>query len=319
MLWTPVQMPAPIEIHTVDGQEVAEYTYQSKTPHKSVFIRRAYSLQHYLGVIEVQKKAWLSSSSLTDVMSMTNINNRSPGGLVLVMTLLKNAHRAEHVVGFAYSWATTAENQEPCETYIFSDLVGVLPSEQGNGFATMLKAEQRRRYHQWWDSPQFVGTRGAKRLMKWTVLPVLTMNHHLNFDCLGASCGTFYPNIYGEIEGGLYGGLPSDRILMTWDLDNPRTLQLQDEDAPTSLLDWSEQGPVSTRVWSSVKTTEQRAFSAAFPSNFQSLKLANFGTAKAWQTEICDCIERMLEAGFYIAGFKRGTEFGKFIFMPREE
>lgn len=313
--WKPVVLPTPVAVHDVDGHEVTEYEFNSKSkrPHSSIYIRRAHTLEHYEGVIEVQKKAWMSGNSLTDVMSMRNINNRSPGGLLLVMTQLKNARKAENVVGFAYSWATTHDEQQMCDTYIFSDLVGVAPSEQGNGFASMLKAEQRRYYLKWWDSEEFIGRRGTRKEMKWTVLPVLTLNHNLNFSMLGAHCSQFYSNVYGEIDGGLYGGLPSDRILMTWDLENPQTLELTSE--PNSMMDCAPEGPKTTRLWGNV--AQNSIYSASFPLNFQSIKIENFGLAKAWQTRICECIEMMLASGYYVAGFKKEAEHGKFIFLPK--
>lgn len=315
--WSNVAMPEPVALHNVLDHEVAEYECKNLPPLNRVFVRRAHHLDHYLGAERVQKQAWFSETSMSDVMVMENTNIRNPGGLVLVMTMLKNSHTPESVVGFAFSWGATGNRQGPNQdTYIFSNLVGVLPSHQGNNFATILKAEQRRYYLKWWDSAEFVGKRGAKRKMLWTVYPVLTGNHHLNFDCLGARCETFHPNLYGPISGGLYGGLPTDRLEMTWDLDNPRVLQINGE--PDSLLTWSEEGPVQQRFFDAQRLDKSLVYQAAFPSNFQGLKADNFTVASRWQSTIGDLISEMISAGFYIAGYKRGKDYGNFIFLPSE-
>lgn len=314
--WQPVLMPKPIEIHDVDGHVVAEYECKNLPPRNRVFVRRAYMLDHYLGAERVQKQAWFTDNSMSDTMVMENINVRNNGGLVLVMTLTKNAHKAENIVGFAFSWAATADRKGPTDTYIFSNLVGVLPSHQGNNFATIMKAEQRRRYLDWWDSSEFSGRWTENPQMVWTVYPVLCGNHHLNFDCLGAHCKAFYPNLYGPIEGGLYGGLPTDRLEMTWDLKNPRTLQLNAE--PDSLLNWTEEKPTLTSIARAGKFAKGQIYKASFPSKFQDLKMDDFSLAKLWQQTIGEVIEMMTSSGFHVAGFKRGKEFGNFIFLANE-
>ncbi len=57
----------------------------------------------------------------------------------------------------------------------------------------------------------------------WTVDPLRAANARLNFEKLGAVANRYEENRYGADFGtGLYGGLPTDRLHLTWRLRSPR-------------------------------------------------------------------------------------------------
>ena len=53
--------------------------------------------------------------------------------------------------------------------------------------------------------------------MRWTFDPLQLGNAHLNLRSLGAIGAQYHPNLYGPM-GGINGGLPSDRLVVEWDL-----------------------------------------------------------------------------------------------------
>ena len=59
--------------------------------------------------------------------------------------------------------------------------------------------------------------------MRWTFDPLQLANAHLNLNRLGALGVTYHVNHYGTI-GGINGGLPSDRLTVQWELEQPRPL-----------------------------------------------------------------------------------------------
>ncbi len=57
--------------------------------------------------------------------------------------------------------------------------------------------------------------------MRWTYDPLQLGNAHLNLRSLGAVGARYHANYYGAM-GGINGGLPSDRLVVEWDLVGTR-------------------------------------------------------------------------------------------------
>jgi chorismate synthase len=57
--------------------------------------------------------------------------------------------------------------------------------------------------------------------MRWTFDPLQLGNAHLNLRSLGAIGARYHANLYGPM-GGINGGLPSDRLVVEWDLVGER-------------------------------------------------------------------------------------------------
>ena len=107
------------------------------------------------------------------------------------------------LVGFVHGLPRTNLGR-PCH---HSHLLAVRPQFQGRGISVRLKFFQR----------AWCLAKGIRRVT-WTYDPLLVRNARLNLVRLRARANTFLPNVYGEL-GGLYGGLPTDRFEVHWDLD----------------------------------------------------------------------------------------------------
>jgi predicted GNAT superfamily acetyltransferase len=60
----------------------------------------------------------------------------------------------------------------------------------------------------------------------WTVDPLRAANARLNFERLGAHCRRYTRDVYGsDFAEGLYGGMPSDRLTISWPLTSARVAQ----------------------------------------------------------------------------------------------
>jgi chorismate synthase len=57
--------------------------------------------------------------------------------------------------------------------------------------------------------------------MRWTYDPLQLANAHLNLRSLRAVGSHYHPDFYGSM-GGINGGLPSDRVVVEWDLVGSR-------------------------------------------------------------------------------------------------
>jgi len=70
-------------------------------------------------------------------------------------------------------------------------------------------------------------------LVTWTFDPAQALNANLNFRKLGATCGTYLPDLYGSMGGEFDAGLASDRLLVEWRIDSDLVRERLSGKAPT--------------------------------------------------------------------------------------
>lgn len=95
--------------------------------------------------------------------------------------------------------------------YLRSHMVGVHPDRHRLGVGTAIKYHQR----------DWCLARGIRR-MDWTFDPLQRRNALLNIDRLGAVGRTYLVDHYGPLDDELNAGVPTDRVLVRWDLDKVR-------------------------------------------------------------------------------------------------
>ncbi|HEX5500632.1 MAG TPA: GNAT family N-acetyltransferase, partial [Thermomicrobiales bacterium] len=92
---------------------------------------------------------------------------------------------------------------------LVSDLLAVDPAFRNLGLGAELKRLQA----------AHAASRGFREIV-WTVDPLRAANARLNFEKLGAVARRYEIDRYGSGYGaGLYGGLPTDRLHLSWRLD----------------------------------------------------------------------------------------------------
>lgn len=111
------------------------------------------------------------------------------------------------IAGFAYAFPA----YEHGETFWHSDMLAVRPAYRAGGLGQALKWAQRRRALE-------IGL----RRITWTFDPMQAKNAHLNLELLGVTVSQYLDNFYGVTTSDLHHGLPTDRLLASWDLASPR-------------------------------------------------------------------------------------------------
>ena len=97
---------------------------------------------------------------------------------------------------------------------IVSDFLAIRPEARSLGLATELKRLQA----------AIALSRGFEEIV-WTVDPLRAANARLNFGKLGATAHQYEIDRYGStFAASLYGGLPTDRLHVTWDIASPRVI-----------------------------------------------------------------------------------------------
>lgn len=116
------------------------------------------------------------------------------------------------MVGMALWWIGTDSHNR---FKICSHMAGVLPAWQGKGVGALIKFKQR----------ELVLAQGITDWITWTYDPLYRTNGVFNIHRLGATCNTYYRNVYGELNDDLNRGAPSDRCQVDWWLTSERVEQ----------------------------------------------------------------------------------------------
>ncbi len=179
-------------------------------------------------------------------------------------------------------------NRQPV---LISDLMAVLPDYRG-GVGYALKTLQA-----------CVALADGFSQMTWTVDPLRAANARLNHERLGATAREYGRDLYGtDFAGGLYGGMPSDRLIVHWDLLSTRVHQrlLRPDrhthspltaDALAHVPAWGEQTDATTPVHLHI------------PRDIDALLAHNPESALAERLRLRDALEAAFAAGYRITGF----------------
>jgi predicted GNAT superfamily acetyltransferase len=130
----------------------------------------------------------------------------SEGGMAI------GAFDGDRLVGSVYGFATHQPH------VLHSHYLAVDPDYRRTGLGVALKHRQR----EWCLA-------NGRTAMRWTFDPLQLGNAHLNLRSLGAVCVEYHPNLYGPM-GGINGTVPSDRLVVEWQLVEQRPAGTQSVD-----------------------------------------------------------------------------------------
>jgi predicted GNAT superfamily acetyltransferase len=144
----------------------------------------------------------------------------------------------------------------------------------------------------------------------WTVDPLRAANARLNFERLGAFARKYLRNVYGDDYGeGLYGGLPSDRLFITWPLRSAhvraRLLGAYEPLVPVALAALPEYAPV----------TSESQVRVAIPGDIDGLLASDPAQAHEWRHRFRKILEAAFASRYAITGFagRRGESRGYYL------
>jgi predicted GNAT superfamily acetyltransferase len=171
---------------------------------------------------------------------------------------------------------------------VVSDFLAIRPEARSFGLATALKRLQA----------AIALSRGFEEIV-WTVDPLRAANARLNFGKLGATANQYESDRYGStFAAGLYGGLPTDRLHVTWDITSPRVIsRLLGQDDPQ----WSPSKPGPAPF---APGMGEDAALVTIPADIDALLAARPDEALAWRLELRETLCQAFAAGFAITGFR---------------
>ena len=213
-----------------------------------------------------------------------------------VVAAFAEASGGEVLAGALFGWGGFLDGVPR----IVSDFLAVRPPYRGLGIGTDLKRLQA-----------IIAARRGFHEIVWTVDPLRAANAKLNVAKLGATSRHYERNRYGEDFGsGLYGGLPSDRLHMVWDLNTRRTHdRLLGRAGPP--VDFGSMPPYSPGLESTWATV-------AIPKDIDALLVADAASASEWRLRIRSAFESAFADGWEIREFASSEHEAAYVLARRE-
>ena len=158
-------------------------------------------IEHLDEVVDLQRKIWGYGDLEVEGRAILTVASRFSGQLL-------GAFAGTSMLGFSLAFAAV----EP--GILHSHRVGVLPEFQNAGVGRALKLAQGEH-----------ARRFGMRTIQWSFDPLQSRNAYFNLRKLGGVAKRYLTNLYGITSSPLHGGLPTDRLLIEWELDSERVRQ----------------------------------------------------------------------------------------------
>jgi len=254
-----------------------------------LLVRPARDRADYDACVRLQREVWgLSDLEITSAIQL--IATVHAGGLLLVAD-----SPGDGVLGFCYAFAALRGG----EGHLHSDMLAVKPAARGLGVGLRLKWAQREE-----------ALRRGLRLVTWTFDPMRAPNARLNLHHLGAIAREILPDFYGTTSSALHHGLSTDRLLVRWDLDDPRVVRRTAGEAgsPPGLaalptlheVGWRGGVPVPSPPRLDLEGPEVLL---EIPADWDAVCAAGGGLALEWQQVVRRAFESAFARGYAAAGF----------------
>lgn len=185
-------------------------------------------------------------------------------------------------------------------TRVHSHLAGVLPAHAGRGIGRALKWHQRA-----WCLDRDITT------VEWTYDPLVRRNAVINLVHLGARPVAWLEDLYGRMADARNAGLPTDRLLVSWDLTGARVRQAAAGRVAEPQVDGLRRAGAEVVLEADaggapvLTPTDAPRRLARVPEDIESLRAADPDLALAWAAAAREAIGRAVTAGLRITGFTR--------------
>lgn len=212
---------------------------------------------------------------------LSAIWKRTPGNPPVPPELLRALSKAGNYIGGAFAGdrlvgAAIAFHTDPGRHALYSHIAGISPEHVGRSVGFALKLHQR----------AWALARGID-VIEWTFDPLVARNAHFNLTKLGALPREYLSNFYGAMADGLNSDDETDRLLIAWQLSDPRVALRAGGKSPTPI----EAQPGDVRV--------------TVPADIERIRREDPADAQRWRLLVRGQLTELLDAGGRIIGFDR--------------
>jgi len=262
---------------------------------KEITIRRAESLADYRACQDAQRQAWGITEEGYVIPVATMVGANLHGGLVLG-AFLANGTAAAMSFGFL--------GRIEDRICLYSQLTGVVPGYQSRGLGYAVKIVQR-----------YLAHAEGLGLIAWAFDPLQAGNAHFNLARLGARVHRYIDNMYGERTDALNAGVPTDRLIAEWEVDNlPRPAQTPGPETLASLPHLIPTGrDHEGRLVPLGEPTSPDAprVLLEIPSRIADLRRDQPEAAEAWRLAVRQAFHASFAAGYHAVGLVRDESSGE--------
>jgi predicted GNAT superfamily acetyltransferase len=210
---------------------------------------------------------------------------------------VSGAVRDERLVGATAAFLGRLDDGE---VFLHSHVTGVVDGEGGRGVGQALKWHQR----------AWALARGLDRV-RWTFDPLIRRNGVLNLVVLGAQASGYARDVYGRMHDTRNAGMPTDRLVVDWQLTSPRVraaaagraaspdVQALRRAGAEVLLGVDDEGRPSVSDPTGPRQLVQ------VPEDIEALRGDDPELAAVWADAVRTTLGDRLPAGFRISGFTR--------------
>ncbi len=257
----------------------------------SFTIRDLQSYDEMLLVHKLQRQIWGLAEPDGGLYPPLLVSAAKNGGIVLGAF----DDTTGQMIGFLFGFL----GQEPGGPLkLCSQTMGVLKEWRGQGVAEALKHMQRKRV-----------IAQSLPLITWTYDPLEGPNAHLNLHKLGAISRTYWRDVYGVNFGALNAGLPTDRLLVEWWVNQPRQTGAA-FDSARPIFEVAGTG-VERRVIRANLDLAATPLQLEIPADIHPLKAADMNLALDWRLQVRAAFEAYFGQGYQATDFVSITGSGE--------
>lgn len=184
--------------------------------------------------------------------------------------------------------------------HLHSHITGVHPDRQGRGVGRAMKHHQRA-----WALEHGIDH------VRWTYDPLIRRNAVLNLVLLGAHAVAYEEDLYGAMADARNLGLPTDRLVVHWDLAGPRARSAAQGRAAEPDLPRLRQAGAEEALRAGpgdiprLTATEADRRLVQVPADIEALRRRDPALARTWAAAVREALGRPLAAGFRVTGCTR--------------
>ncbi len=289
--WPAQGAGAPATIYEMACSEPRDSTLPSHAvmthPLDTITVRDLRTLEEYLECCEIQEETWGRGFSERVPAAILRVSQKVGG--VTAGAFDGNGR----MVGFVFG-LTGQRDGKPAH---WSDMLAVREEARGRHIGDRLKHYQR----------QQVQSLGVE-VMLWTADPLVARNSHFNINRLGARPVEYVDNMYGITGSTLHGALPTDRLVIGW--------QLAADFRPAAGIDAERPGDVALPRANPLAHDGLPAFHHAgsgdgarvqVPHDLSAVQEASGDAALRWRLSVREAFHTLMARGLAVTRFVRPT------------
>jgi predicted GNAT superfamily acetyltransferase len=248
-----------------------------------VVVRELYRMERLTAAQRLFEEVWRPAEGNPSPMTGELLRALAHAGCYVV-----GAFAGTRMVGASAGFFTA-----PPELALHSHITGVAPGREHRGVGFALKVHQR----------AWALARGLTEVV-WTFDPLVARNAWFNLAKLGATPTGYLEDFYGPMTDAINAGTASDRLLLTWRLQDPAVAAAcagapAQPDVPPGTEPALEAGPGLEPV---ARATAARAVTVAVPPDVEGLGPDD---RRAWRAAVRQALAGRLAEGAAVTGFLR--------------